>query len=165
MSSRRANTFCRNIFFNTIPTLMSWKIWSRVIFTEDGDIEVIDMWEEGDGLQDNTFVKRKVSMVLMELLSDEHMAGRQHFGFKHTTDAKGVRVLGRPACESSWTSRLWGTRYSWKRFEGVHTPSNWPPPPLAQGGDHKRNIHILYDIISDIINHITSLEDTHCISY
>ncbi len=28
---------------------------------EDGDIEVIDMWEEGDGLQDNTFVKRKVS--------------------------------------------------------------------------------------------------------
>jgi len=61
---------------------------------EDGDIEVIDMWEEGDGLQDNTFVKRKVSKVLMELLSDERMAGRQHFGFKLSTDAKGDRVLG-----------------------------------------------------------------------
>ncbi len=23
---------------------------------EDGDIEVLDLWEEGDGLQDNTFV-------------------------------------------------------------------------------------------------------------
>jgi hypothetical protein len=29
----------------------------------DGDIEVIDMWEEGDGSQDNTFVKRKVAKV------------------------------------------------------------------------------------------------------
>ncbi len=61
---------------------------------EDGDIEVIDMWEEGDGVQDNTFVKRKVSKVLMELLSDERMAGRQHFGFKLSTDAKGDRVFG-----------------------------------------------------------------------
>ena len=26
---------------------------------EDGDIEVIDMWEEGDGVQDTTFVKRR----------------------------------------------------------------------------------------------------------
>jgi hypothetical protein len=61
---------------------------------EDGDIEVIDMWEEGDGLQDNTFVKRKVSKVLIELIADERMAGRQHFGFKLSTDAKGDRVLG-----------------------------------------------------------------------
>jgi hypothetical protein len=35
---------------------------------EEGDIEVIDMWEEGDGHQENTIVKRKVSKVLMELL-------------------------------------------------------------------------------------------------
>jgi len=26
---------------------------------EDGNIKVLDLWEEGDGLQDNTFVKRK----------------------------------------------------------------------------------------------------------
>ena len=44
---------------------------------EDGDIEVIDMWEEGDGIQDVSFVKRKVAKVLMELLSDERMAARQ----------------------------------------------------------------------------------------
>ena len=63
---------------------------------EDGDIEVIDMWEEGDGLQDVSFVKRKVAKVLMELLSDERMAGRQHFGFnlKLSTNADGDRVLG-----------------------------------------------------------------------
>ncbi len=30
---------------------------------EEGDIEVIDMWEEGDGPQHNAFVKRKVSKV------------------------------------------------------------------------------------------------------
>ena len=61
---------------------------------EEGDVEVIDMWEEGDGPQDNTFVKRKASKVLMELLSDERMAGHQHFGFKLSTDANGDRVLG-----------------------------------------------------------------------
>jgi hypothetical protein len=61
---------------------------------EDGDIEVLDLWEEGDGLQDNTFVKRKASKVLMELISDERMSGRQHFGFKLSKDAKGNRVLG-----------------------------------------------------------------------
>ncbi len=59
---------------------------------EQGDIEVIDMWEKGDGPQDNTFVKRKVAKVLRELLSDERMAGRQHFGFKLSTDANGERV-------------------------------------------------------------------------
>ena len=52
------------------------------------------MWEEGDGLQENTFVKRKESKVLMELLSDERMAGHQHFGFKLSTDANGARVFG-----------------------------------------------------------------------
>ncbi len=67
---------------------------------EEGDIEVIDMWEEGDGPQDNTFVKRKVSKVLMELLSDERMAGHQHFGLKFSTDANGDRVFGGYANES-----------------------------------------------------------------
>ena len=36
---------------------------------EDGDIEVIDMWEEGDGIHNVSFVKRKVPKVLMELES------------------------------------------------------------------------------------------------
>ena len=65
-----------------------------MLVVEDGDIEVIDMWKEGDGIQDVSFVKRKVAKVLMELLSDERMAGRQHFGFKLSTNADGDRVLG-----------------------------------------------------------------------
>jgi hypothetical protein len=36
----------------------------------------------------------KVAKVLTELTSDELMAGRQHFGFKLSTDANGERVLG-----------------------------------------------------------------------
>ena len=61
---------------------------------EEGDIEVIDMWEEGDGHQNDTFVKRKVSKVLMELLSDKRMGRHRHFEFKLSIDASGDRVLG-----------------------------------------------------------------------
>ena len=43
---------------------------------EEGDIEVIDMWEEENGLQDVTFVKRQVQMVLRDLTSDERMVGQ-----------------------------------------------------------------------------------------
>jgi hypothetical protein len=74
------------------------KLLMRVV--EDGNIKVIDLWEEGDDLQDNTFVKHKASKVLMELISDECMEGRQHFGFKLSTDAKGNRVLGSDANDS-----------------------------------------------------------------
>ncbi len=38
---------------------------------EDGNIEIIDMWEEGDGDQDVTFVKRKLEKILLELMADE----------------------------------------------------------------------------------------------
>jgi hypothetical protein len=47
--------------------------------------EVIAMWKEGDGFQDNTFVKRKVSNAPRELIADERMAGRRHFWFKLST--------------------------------------------------------------------------------
>jgi hypothetical protein len=67
---------------------------------EVGDIEVIDMWEEGDGMQDLTFIKRNVEKVLRELLSDERLAGHQHFGFKMRTDSTGERILGGHANES-----------------------------------------------------------------
>jgi hypothetical protein len=69
-------------------------IWTNLMQeVEDCDIEVIDMWEEGDGLQNVTFVKRKVAKVLMELLSDERMTGLQHFGFKLSTNADGELSL------------------------------------------------------------------------
>ena len=35
-----------------------------MLAVEDGDIEVIDVWEEIDGIQDVSFVKRKVAKVL-----------------------------------------------------------------------------------------------------
>jgi hypothetical protein len=59
------------------------------------------MWEEG-----NAFVtgKRKVAKVLTdsEHLSDERMAGRQHFVFKLSTDVNGKRVLGSDANVLCW---------------------------------------------------------------
>ncbi len=61
---------------------------------EEGDIEAIDMWEEDDGPHDNTFAKRKVLKVSIKLLSDERMAGHQHFGSKLNTNANGDRVFG-----------------------------------------------------------------------
>ena len=60
----------------------------------DGDIEVLDMWQEGDGEQDVRFFKRKVETVLRELLSDERLEGCQHFGFKQYKNSKGERILG-----------------------------------------------------------------------
>ena len=49
---------------------------------EDGDIQVLDLSEEGDGDQDVRLYKRPAMKVLKELLSDERLAGHQHFGFK-----------------------------------------------------------------------------------
>ena len=43
---------------------------------------IIDMWEEGGGDQDVTFVKRKLEKVMRELIADPRMAGHQHLGFK-----------------------------------------------------------------------------------
>ncbi len=42
---------------------------------EDGDIEVLDRGKEGNGLEDTPFVKRKAPKVLIELISEECMAG------------------------------------------------------------------------------------------
>ena len=42
---------------------------------EEGDIEIIDMWEEGDGDQDVTFVKRKLEKVLRELMVVAYIDG------------------------------------------------------------------------------------------
>ena len=50
--------------------------------SEDGDIQVLDPWEEGGGDQDVRLYKRPALKVLKELLSDERLAGHQHFGFK-----------------------------------------------------------------------------------
>lgn len=65
---------------------------------EEGDIEVIDLWEEGDGNQDVLLYKRPALKVLRELLSDERLAGCQHFGFKEYKNSRGERIL---ACDAN----------------------------------------------------------------
>ena len=65
---------------------------------EDGDIQVLDLWEEGDGDQDVRLYKRPALKVLKELLSDERLAGHQHFGFKLYKNSQGSRVL---ACDAN----------------------------------------------------------------
>ena len=65
---------------------------------EDEDIQVIDLWEEGDGNQEVLLYKRPGLKVLRELLSDERLEGCQHFGFKEYKNANGDRFL---ACDAN----------------------------------------------------------------
>ena len=48
--------------------------------------------EEGDGDQDVRPYKRPALKVLKELLSDERLAGHQHFGFKLYKNSQGSRI-------------------------------------------------------------------------
>ena len=61
---------------------------------EEGDLEVIDLKEDGDGNQDVRLFKLPAGKVLRELLSDPRLAGCQHFAFKEYKDARGARILG-----------------------------------------------------------------------
>ena len=57
---------------------------------EEGDLEVIDLKEDGDGNQDVRLFKRPAGKVLRELLSHQRLAGRQHFAFKEYKDASSI---------------------------------------------------------------------------
>ena len=48
----------------------------------DGDVEIHDLWKEGDGHQEIKLCTRDVEKVLLELLGDIRLAGNQHFEFK-----------------------------------------------------------------------------------
>ena len=65
---------------------------------EDEDIQVIDLWEQGDGNQEVLLYKRPALKVLRELLADERLAGCQHFAFKEYKNANGKRIL---ACDAN----------------------------------------------------------------
>jgi hypothetical protein len=65
---------------------------------EAGDIEVIDLWDEGDGNQPVQLYKRPGLKVLRELLADERLAGHQHFAFKEYKNARGDRII---ACDAN----------------------------------------------------------------
>lgn len=49
---------------------------------EQGDLEIIDLWKEGDGDQDVRLFKRPAGKVLRELIADPRLAGCQHFAFR-----------------------------------------------------------------------------------
>ena len=60
----------------------------------DGEMDILDMWQEGDGVQDVRFFKRKVEVVLRELIADARLESCQHFAFKEYKNADGDRILG-----------------------------------------------------------------------
>ena len=61
---------------------------------EDGQMDILDMHQEGDGEQDVRFFKRRVEVVLRELLADERLKGCQFYKFQEYKNAKGDRILG-----------------------------------------------------------------------
>ena len=123
---------------------------------EEGDIEIIDMWEEGDGDQDVMFVTRKLEKLLRELIADERMAGHQHFGFKLQTNAEGARIF---ACEANGS-------VSFQLAQLSMGPDTVPLALVAyiDGTFMKRGIGIrpiycefTYDIMYDIIHYIADI--------
>ena len=72
---------------------------------EEGDLEVIDLKEDGDGNQDVRLFKRPAGKVLRELLSNPRLAGCQ----------------GRKRSSNPWGARKWlglistGPAQSWQR--------------------------------------------------
>ena len=57
---------------------------------EDDDIQIIDLWEEGDGNQEVLLYKRSVLKVLLELLSDEPRSG---WLVASTLGSRSIRML------------------------------------------------------------------------
>ncbi len=51
------------------------------------------MWEDGDGDQDVTVVKRKLEKIMRKLIADERMAGHRHYGFKLQANPRGERIF------------------------------------------------------------------------
>jgi len=64
----------------------------------DGDVEIHDLWKEGDCHQEIKLFSRDVEKVLRELLGDIRLAGNQHFEFKEYKDSKGNIIF---SCESN----------------------------------------------------------------
>ena len=62
---------------------------------EDGQVDMLDTWQEGDGSQqDIRFFTRRVEVVLGELLGDERLKDCKFYAFKEHKNANGDRILG-----------------------------------------------------------------------
>ena len=82
--TRKVYNFCRwssvpnffkNTFLKKLDTLDHYK-------DPDPDMDIHNMWQEGDGPQDMRFYLRDVEAVLRELIADERLEGCQHYAFK-----------------------------------------------------------------------------------
>ena len=60
---------------------------------DSGDLRVISMRKEGDGLQNPELFMRPVEKVLRELIGDMRLAGNQHYGFHEYKDPHGNRLF------------------------------------------------------------------------
>ena len=60
---------------------------------DSGDLEIINMHQEGDGAQKLELFKRPAEKVLQKLISDIRLAGCQHFAFKEYLDPHGNRLF------------------------------------------------------------------------
>ncbi len=49
---------------------------------DSGNLEIITLYQEGDGAQKLDLFKRPVEKVLRELMGDIQLAGYQHFALK-----------------------------------------------------------------------------------
>ena len=65
---------------------------------DSGDLEIINMHQDGDGAQKLELFKRPAEKVLRELISDIQLAGCQRFAFKEYLDPRGNRLF---ACHSN----------------------------------------------------------------
>lgn len=124
---------------------------------EDGDIEVIDLWEEGDGQQDVRLYKRPALKVLRELLSDQRLSGHQHFGFQEYKNSKGSRIL---ACDANGSVTFQMAQISVGPgkvpisivlyIDGTFIKRGIPIRPVY------RKLHnILYTMLSNMLCHLT----------
>ena len=79
---------------NFDPDEVDHNMHDRLMRAVADEMDVHEMWQEGDGEQDVKFFKRRIEAVLRELLADERLEGCQHFAFKEYKNAKGERILG-----------------------------------------------------------------------
>ena len=65
---------------------------------DSGNLEIINMHQEGDGAQKLELFKRPAEKVFQKIISDIQLAGCQHFAFKEYLDPHGNRLF---ACHSN----------------------------------------------------------------
>jgi hypothetical protein len=59
---------------------------------DSGDLQIFSMRKEGDGAQNPELFKRPIEKVLLELIGDMRLAGKQHFAFREYKDPHRNRM-------------------------------------------------------------------------